>query len=107
MCIGIYELLRNRKPRLILPHLKVGVRRLGRDGDSSSDLVGLCSLEFISGCSFAAAQPSIKIDFPTCRGPNCVLTLIAAVAGKTIRHRAQWTRDALVQSCSRRLQISP
>ena len=58
MCIGIYELLRNRKPRLKLPHLKVGVRRLGGDGDSSSNLVGLRRLEFISGCSFAAAQPS-------------------------------------------------
>src|SRR6266576_3078115 len=67
MCIGIYELLRNRKPRLILPHLKVGVRRLGGDGDSSSDLVGLRSLEFVSSRSFAAAQPPGKIDFPTRR----------------------------------------
>src|SRR5882762_1637807 len=72
MCIGIYELLRNRKPRLILPHLKVGVRRLGGDGDSSSDLVGLRSLEFISSRSFAAAQPSGKIDLPTRRSSNCV-----------------------------------
>src|SRR6267143_6940947 len=106
MCIGIYELLRNRKPRLILPHLKVGVRRLGSDGDSSSDLVGLRSLEFVSSRSFAAAQPSGKIDFPTRRSPNCVLTLIAAVPGKTIRYRTQWTHDALVQSRARRLQIS-
>src|SRR6266576_4486469 len=106
MCIGIYELLRNRKPRLILPHLKVGVRRLGGDGDSSSDLVGLRSLEFVSSRSFVAAQPSGKIDFPTCRSSNCVLTLIAAVPGKTIRYRTQWTHDALVQSRARRLQIS-
>src|SRR5215468_2024045 len=106
MCIGIYELLRNRKPRLILPHLKVGVRRLGGDGDSSSDLVGLRSLEFVSSRSFAAAQPSGKIDFPTCRSSNCVLTLIAAVPGKTIRYRTKWTHDALVQSRARRLQIS-
>src|SRR5437660_8661163 len=106
MCIGIYELLRNRKPRLILPHLKVGVRRLGGDGDSSSDLVGLRSLEFVSSRSFAAAQPSGKIDFPTCRASDCVLTLIAAVPGKTIRYRTQRTRDALVQGRARRLQIS-
>src|SRR5260370_29780507 len=106
MCIGIYELLCNRKPRLILPHLKVGVRRLGGDGDSSSDLVSLRSLEFVSSRSFAAAQPSGKIDFPTRRSSNCVLTLIAAVPGKTIRYRTQWTHDALVQSCARRLQIS-
>src|SRR6516162_6179501 len=106
MCIGIYELLRNRKPRLILPHLKVGVCRLGGDGDSSPNLLGLRSLEFISSRSFAAAQPSGKIDFPTCRSSNCVLTLIAAVPGKTIRYRTQWTHDALVQSRARRLQIS-
>src|SRR6266581_3157715 len=106
MCIGIYELLRNRKPRLILPHLKVGVRRLGGDGDSSSDLVGLRSLEFVSSRSFAAAQPSGKIDFPARRGADCVFPLIAAVTGKTVRDRAQWTDDALVQSCARRLQIS-
>ncbi len=49
MCIGIYELLRNRKPRLILPHLKVGIRRLGGDGDSSSDLVGLLCLDAGAG----------------------------------------------------------
>src|SRR5580700_12155093 len=103
MCIGIDELLRNRKPRLILPHLKVGIRRLGSDGDSRSNLVGLRSLEFISSRSFAAAQPSGEIDFPTRRSSNCVLTLIAAVTGKTIRHRAQWTRNALVQSRARRL----
>src|SRR5882672_12127902 len=106
MCIGIYELLRNRKPRLILPHLKVGVRRLGGDGDSSSDLVGLRSLEFVSSRSFPAVQPSGKIDFPTRRSSNCVLTLIAAVPGKTIPHRTQWTHDALVHSRARRLQIS-
>src|SRR6266853_1116347 len=106
MCIGLYELLRNGKPRLILPHLKVGIRRLGRDGNSSSNLVGLCSLEFITSRSFAAAQSSRKIDFPTCRSSNCVLTLIAAVPGKTIRYRTQWTHDALVQSRARRLQIS-
>src|SRR6267378_6589483 len=106
MCIGIYELLCNRKPRLILPHLKVGVRRLGGDGDSSSNLLGLRSLEFVSSRSFVAAQPSGKIDFPTRRSSNCVLTLIAAVPGKTIRYRTQWTHDALVQSRARRLQIS-
>src|SRR6266404_6516875 len=106
MCIGIYELLRNGKPRLILPHLKVGVRRLGGDSDSSSDLVGLRSLEFLSSRSFAAAQPSRKIDFPARRSSNCVLTLIAAVTGKTIRHSAKWARYALVQSCARSLQIS-
>src|SRR6266436_6424979 len=102
MCIGIDELMSNRKPRLILPHLKVGVRHLGGDGDSSSDLVGLRSLEFVSSRSFAAAQPSGKIDFPTRRSSNCVLTLIAAVPGKTIRYRTQWTHDALVQSRARR-----
>src|SRR5229473_4934294 len=106
MCVGIDELLRNRKPRLILPHLKVGVRRLGGDGDSSSNLVGLRGLEFISSRSFAAAQSPGKIDFPTRRSSNCVLTLIAAVRGKTIRYRTQWTHDALVQSRARRLQIS-
>src|SRR6266851_3730824 len=106
MCIGIDELMSNRKPRLILPHLKVGVRHLGGDGDSSSDLVGLRSLQFVSGRGRATAQPSGKIDFPTRRSSNCVLTLIAAVPGKTVRDRAQWTDDALVQSCARRLQIS-
>src|SRR5216684_3664389 len=106
MCIGIYQLLCNRKPRLILPHLKVGVRRLGGDGDFNSNLLGLRSLEFVSSRSFAAAQPSGKIDFPTCRSSNCVLTLIAAVPGKTIRYRTQWTHDALVQRRARRLQIS-
>src|SRR5467141_2640456 len=106
MCMGIYELLRNRKPRLILPHLKVGVRRLDGDGDSSSDLVGLRSLEFVSSRSFVAAQPPRKIHFPTPHSSNCVLTLIAAVPGKTIRYRTQWTHDALVQSRARRLQIS-
>src|SRR6266481_1464352 len=106
MGIGIDELLRNRKPRLILPHLKVGVRRLGGDGDSSSDLVSLRSLEFVSSRSFAAAQPSGKIDFPTRRSSNCVLTLITAVPGKTIRYRTQWTHDALAKSRARRLQIS-
>src|SRR5260370_27292171 len=106
MCIGIYELLCNRKPRLILPHLKVGVRRLGGDGDSSSDLVGLRSLEFVSSRSFAVAEPSVRFDFPTRRSSNCVHTLIAAVPGKTIRYRTQWTHDALVQSRARRLQIS-
>src|SRR5882672_7362583 len=106
MCIVVDQLLCHREPSLKLPHLKVGVRRLGGDGDSSSNLVGLRGLEFVSGRSFAAAQPSGEIDFPTRRGSNRVLTLIAAVTGKTIRHRAQWARDALVQSCARRLQIS-
>src|SRR5262249_46607072 len=106
MCIGVDELLRNRKPRLILPHLKVGVCRFGGDGDSSPDLVGLRSLEFVSSRSFAAAQPSGKIDFPTRRSSNCVLPLIAAVPRKTIRYRTQWTHDALVQSRARRLQVS-
>src|SRR6266481_4640485 len=106
MCIGVDELLCHRKPCLILPHLKVGVCRLGGDGDSSPNLLGLRSLEFISSRSFAAAQPSGKIDFPTRRSSNCVLTLIAAVPGKTIRYRTEWTHDALVQSRARRLQIS-
>src|SRR5215469_18228662 len=106
MCIGVDELLRNCKPRLILPHLKVGVCRFGGDGDSSPDLVGLRSLEFVSSRSFAAAQPSGKIDFPTRRSSNCVLPLIAAVPRKTIRYRTQWTHDALVQSRARRFQIS-
>src|SRR5258707_14621194 len=99
MCIGVDELLCHRKPCLKLPDLKVGVCRLGSDGDSSSNLVGLRSLQFISSRGFAAAQPSGEIDFPTRRSSNWVLTLIAAVAGKTIRPRAQWTRDALVQLC--------
>src|SRR5216683_7751474 len=105
MCIGIYELLRNRKPRLILPHLKVGVRRLGGDGDSSPNLLGLCSLEFISSRRFAAAQPSGKIDFPARRSSNCVLPLIASVAWKTIRSRTKRIHNALVHGCARRLQI--
>src|SRR6266853_5371549 len=105
MCIGIHELLRNRKPRLILSHLKVGVRRLGGDGDSSSNLLGLHSLEFVSSRSFVAAQPSGEIDFPTRRSSNCVLTLIAAVPGKTIRYRTKWAHHTLVQGCARSLQI--
>src|SRR6266436_3814794 len=105
MCIGIYELLRNGKPRLILPHLKVGVRRLGGDGDSSPNLLGLRSLEFISSRSFAAAQPSRKIDFPARRSSNCVLTLIAAVTWKTVRNGTKRTHNALVHGCARRLQI--
>src|SRR5258708_11072875 len=105
MCIGIYELLRNRKPCLKLPHLKVGIRRLRGDGDSSPNLIGLRSLEFISSCSFAAAQPPGKIDFPTRRSSNCVLTLIASVAWKTIRSRTKLIHNALVHGCARRLQI--
>src|SRR6266446_5497423 len=106
MCMGVDELLCHRKPCLILPHLKVGVCRLGGDGDSSPNLLGLRSLEFVSSRSFAAAQPSGKIDFPARRGADCVFPLIAAVTGKTVRDRAQWTDDALVQSCARSLQIS-
>src|SRR5260370_14868366 len=98
MCIGVDELLCHRKPCLILPHLKVGVCRLGGDGDSSSNLLGLRSLEFVSSRSFAAAQPSGKIAFPPCRTSHCVLTLLAAVPANTIRYRTQWTHDALVQS---------
>src|SRR5258707_480192 len=105
MCIGIYELLRHRKPRLILPHLKVGVCRLGGDGDSSPNLLGLRSLDFVSSRSFAAAQPSGKIDFPTRRSSNRVLTLIASVAWKTIRSRTKLIHNALVHGCARRLQI--
>src|SRR5712692_2416982 len=105
MCIGVDELLCHRKPCLRLPHLKVCICRLGGDGDSSPNLLGLRSLEFISNRSFAAAQPSGKIDFPTRRSSNCVLTLIAAVTGKTIRYSAKWARNALVQSCVRSLQI--
>src|SRR5258708_1631473 len=105
MCIGIYELLRNRKPCLKLPHLKVGIRRLRGDGDSSPNLIGLRSLEFISSCSFAAAQPPGKIDFPTRRSSNCVLTLIASVAWKTIRSRTKRIHNALVHGGARRLQI--
>src|SRR5258708_3112704 len=106
MCIGIYELLRNRKPCLKLPHLKVGIRRLRGDGDSSPNLIGLRSLEFISSCSFAAAQPPGKIDFPTRRSSNRVLTLIASVAWKTIRSRTKRIHNALVHGCARSLQIS-
>src|SRR6266851_8989776 len=102
MCIGVDELLCHREPCLILPHLKVGVCRLGGDGDSSPNLLGLCSLEFISSRSFAAAQPSGKIDFPTRRSSNCVLTLIAAVAWKTIRSRTKRIHNALVHGCARR-----
>src|SRR6266481_7630358 len=105
MCIGVDELLCHRKPCLILPHLKVGVCRLGGDGDSSPNLLGLRSLEFISSRSFAAAQPSGKIDFPTCRSSNCVLTLIASVAWRTMRSRTKRIRNALVHGCARRLQI--
>src|SRR6266852_7738475 len=55
MCIGVDELLRNRKPRLILPHLKVGIRRLGSDGDPSSNVVGLRSPPERSISQLAAA----------------------------------------------------
>src|SRR5258708_7844036 len=106
MCIGIYELVRKRKPRLIVPHLKVGIRRLSGDGDSSSNLVGLRSLEFISSRSFAAAQPSRKIDFPARRSPNSVFPLIAAVAWKPVRNRTKRTHNALVDRRARRLKIS-
>src|SRR6266481_223367 len=106
MCIGINELLRNRKPCLKLPNLKVGIRCLGSDGDSSPDLIGLRSLEFISGRSFAAAQPSGQIDFPARRGSNRILSLIAFVAWNTIRSRTERIRNALVHGCTRRLQIS-
>src|SRR5258706_16194356 len=105
MCIGINELLRNRKPCLKLPNLKVGIRCLGSDGDSSPDLVRLRSLEFISSRSFAAAQPSGQIDFPARRGSNRILSLIASVTGKTVRNRTKWIHYALVHSCARRLQI--
>src|SRR5215470_15700067 len=50
MCIGVDELLRHRKPCLKLPYLKVCVRCLGGYGDSSSNLFGLRSLEFVSSC---------------------------------------------------------
>src|SRR6266849_6167359 len=105
MCIGVDELLCHRKPCLILPYLKVGVCRLGGDGDSSPNLLGLRNLEFISSRSFAAAQPSGKIDFPAGCGANCVFPLIASVAWKTIRSRTKRIHNALVHGCARRLQI--
>src|SRR5260370_16732302 len=105
MGIGINELLRNRKPCLKLPNLKVGIRCLGSDGDSSPDLIGLRSLEFISSRSFAAAQPSGQIDFPARRGSNRILSLIAFVAWNTIRSRTERIRNALVHGYTRRLQI--
>jgi hypothetical protein len=55
MCVGVDELLRHRKPGLKLPYLKVCVCRLGGDGDSSSNLLGLCSLQFVSGRGRATA----------------------------------------------------
>jgi hypothetical protein len=105
MCIGIDELLNHRKPRLKLPYLKVRVCRLGGDGDSSPNLLGLRSLQFVSGRGRAGAQPAGKFDLPARRGSNCVLPLIAAVAGKTICNRTNRTHDALVQSCARRPEI--
>src|SRR5262245_5301543 len=106
MCIGVDDLLRHRKPCLKLPYQKVGVGRLGGYGDSSPNLLGLRSLQFISSRSFAAAQPSGKIDFPTRGGSNRILSLIASVAWKTMRSRTERIRNALVHGCARRLQIS-
>jgi hypothetical protein len=103
--VGVDELPRNRKPRLKLPHLQVCVGSLSGDSDSSPKLLGLRSLQFVSGRRRTAAQPSGKIDFPTRRRSNCVLPLIAAVAGKTIRNKTKWTDDALAQSRARRPEI--
>jgi len=98
MCIGIYELLGNRKPRLIIPSPEVGVRRPRGDGDSSSDLVGAAQPgSSVSSRSFVAAQPSGKIDFPTRRSSNCVTTLIAAVPGKLFATEPSGLTTSLVQ----------
>src|SRR6516162_791129 len=105
MCVGVDELLCHRKPCLKLPYLKVCVRCLGGDGDSSSDLFGLRNLQFVSSRSRTAPQPSGKIDFPTSDGSNRILSLIASVTWRTIRSRAKRTHNALVLGCDRRPQI--
>src|SRR5215469_17508220 len=106
MCISVDELLRHDKPCLKLPYLKICVRCLGSYGDSSPDLFGLRSLQFVSSRGCTAAQPSGKIDFPARHGSNRVLSLIASVAWRTIRSGAKRTHNALVLCCGRRLQIS-
>src|SRR5262249_28133638 len=60
----------------------------------------------VRGRALAPANPPEKLFSPPRRSSNCVFPLIAAVPGKSIRYRTQWTHDALVQSCARRLQIS-
>src|SRR5262249_52867098 len=106
MCIGVDEFLRHRKPCLKLPCLKICVRCLGGYGDTSPNLFGLRSLQFVSSRSCTAPQPSGKIDFPARRGSNRILSLIASVAWKTIRSRTKRIHNALVHGCARRLKIS-
>src|SRR5215472_646761 len=105
MCIGVDELLRHCKPCLKLPYLKICVRCLGGYGDSSPNLLGLRSLQFVSSRSCTATEPSRKIDFPARRGSNRILSLIASVAWKTVRSRTKRIHNALVLGCGRRLQI--
>src|SRR6516164_1052335 len=105
MCIRVDELLCHCKPCLKLPYLKICVRCLGGYGDSSPNLFGLRSLQFVSSRSCTAPQPSGKIDFPTRRGSNHILSLIASVAWKTIRSRTKRIHNALVHGCARGLQI--
>src|SRR5262249_46107822 len=105
MCIGVDEFLRHRKPCLKLPCLKICVRCLGGYGDSSPNLFGLRSLQFVSSRSCTAPQPSGKIDFPARRGSNRILSLIASVAWRTIRNSTKRIHNALVHGCARRLQI--
>jgi hypothetical protein len=104
--IGVDELLGHGKPSLKLSYLKVCVRRLGGDGNSSSNLLGLRSLQFVSGRGRAAAQASGKIDFPGRCGSSCVLSFIASIARETIRNGTELIQNALVHGCARRVQIN-
>src|SRR5262249_52409815 len=105
MCIGVDELLRHRKPSLKPSYLKVCVRRFRGYGDSSPDVFGLRSLQFVSSRSRTAPQPSGKIDFPTRDGSNRILSVIASVTWRTIRRRTKLIHNALVLGCDRRPQI--
>src|SRR6266852_5608512 len=97
MCIGIDELLRNRKPRLILPHLKVGVRRLGGDGDSSSNLVGLRGLEFGSGCRSGLAN--------TRKGSGKIEILVQGALHDSHEHRIVETRPPTIERRCRKFRL--
>src|SRR5262249_23003719 len=96
MCIGVDEFLGHRKPRLKLPYLKICVGRLGGYCDSSPDVFGLRSLEFVRSRGCTAAQPSGKIDFPARSGSNRILSLITSEALKTFRRRTKPVLHVLV-----------
>src|SRR6516162_7275916 len=105
-CVSVSMLLCHCKPCLKLPYLKICVRCLGGYGDSSPNLFGLRSLQFVSSRGCTAPQPSGKIDFPARDGSNRILWVIASVTWRTIRSRAKRTHKALVLCSGRRLQIS-